>query len=312
LKNVHKLTEGAILLAVFTVLLFITIYVPLLGTVVNFFLPAPFIMYAAKNKRIDSFVFLVAASILSLIAGTLLAIPLTLSYGITGLVIGDFIQHKRSRRSTYIAGSITFLIILVIQYAITVAFFKINFIKDSMELMRESIDQSISIFKAFGQEPNEAVLNQLNQGIDLMQSLTPTIFVLFSFIIVFFIQAITFPIVKRFGIDVGKSDPIRNISLPKSLLYYFIILLFISMVFQPEMNSFIHIALSNILFILQLLMIVQGLSFVWFYSHLKEWSKAIPILLTISLFIIPIMLYLVMILGIIDLGLDWRKKLQKI
>jgi uncharacterized protein YybS (DUF2232 family) len=311
LKNVHKLTEGAILLAVFTVLLLITLYVPILGTVVNFFLPAPFIMFAAKGRRKDSFVFFVAATILSLIVGSLLAIPLTVAYGLTGWVIGDFIRTKKSRRSTLIAGSIAFLFNLVIQYVIAVAFFKINFIEDSMKMLRESIDQSISILSAIGQTPNEAILNQFNQAIDLIQSLMPTIFVLISFLIVYIIQLVTFPIIKRFGVNVEKSEPFRNLSLPKSLFYYYIILLLVSILFQPEINTFVHIALSNILFILQLLLIVQGLSFVWFYSHLKSWSKAIPISLTIFLFIIPIILYIVMILGIIDLGLDWRKKLLK-
>ena len=115
------------------------------------------------------------------------------------------------------------------------------------------------MLNALGQAPNEAVLNQFNQAIDLIQSLTPTIFVIFSFLIVYIIQLVTFPIIKRFGIDVKRSEPIRNLSLPKSLLYYYIIFLLVSLLFQPENNTFVHIALSNILFILQLLLIVQGL-----------------------------------------------------
>jgi uncharacterized protein YybS (DUF2232 family) len=88
LKNVHKLTEGAILLTVFAVMLFITLYIPILGAVVNLFLALPFIFFAAKNNRKESFVFLVASVLLSLIVGTLLSIPLTLAYGVTRLVLG--------------------------------------------------------------------------------------------------------------------------------------------------------------------------------------------------------------------------------
>lgn len=309
MKNVHKLTEGAILLAAFTVLLLITLYVPVLGVVVNLFLPAPFIMFAAKTSRKDSLVFMVASTILSLIVGTLLAIPLTIAYGLTGLVIGDFIRSNRSRRSTYVAGSITFLFNLVIQYAIAVVFFKINFIADSMNMLKESIDQSVSILTTLGQVPNEAVLNQFKQAIDLLQTLSPTIFVLMSFLMVYFIQLVSFPIIKRFGIKVKKPNPLGNVSLPKNLLYYFILFLLASLLFHPETNTFVYIALSNILFILQLLVIVQGISFIWFYSHLKSLPRAVPILLTISLFILPIILYIVMILGIIDLGFDLRKKI---
>lgn len=51
MKNAHKLTEGALFLAIFAVLLLITIYIPVLGVVVNLFIPLPFIMFSAKNDR---------------------------------------------------------------------------------------------------------------------------------------------------------------------------------------------------------------------------------------------------------------------
>ena len=70
MKNVHKLTEGAILLAIFAVLLLLTLYLPILGAVVNLFLSLPFIMYGAKNNRKSSLVFLVASIFISLIVGT--------------------------------------------------------------------------------------------------------------------------------------------------------------------------------------------------------------------------------------------------
>jgi len=42
---------------------------------------------------------------------------------------------------------------------------------------------------------------------------------------------------------------------------------------------------------------------------LKGWPRAFPIIATIALFMIPFLLYIVLILGIMDLGLDFRKKI---
>ena len=222
MKNVHKLTEGAILIAIFTVLLFVTLYVPILGSVMNFFLALPFILFAAKNNRKYMFVFLIASVLISIIFGTLLAIPLTLSYGLTGLVIGDFIRNNKGRGPAFIAGSFTFLIILVAQYAVTVVFFKVDFIEETIELFRKSIDQSVSILTALGQVPNEAMLQQFNAGINLLETITPSLFVMISFTAVFVIQLVSIPIVKRFGVEVKGWKPFKELTLPKSLIYYFL------------------------------------------------------------------------------------------
>ena len=99
-------------------------------------------MFSARNNRKESFVFLLRITFLSLIAGSLLALPLTLAYGLTGIVIGDFIRNEKPKQAAFIAGSITFLINLVIQYVISIVFLNMDIIKESIQLLRESIDQS--------------------------------------------------------------------------------------------------------------------------------------------------------------------------
>jgi uncharacterized protein YybS (DUF2232 family) len=310
LRNIHRLTEGAILLAAFTILLLMTVYVPVLGTVVNFFLALPFMMFSARNNRKESFVFLIASLFLSLIVGSLLALPLTLAYGLTGIVIGDFIRNEKPKQAALIAGSITFLINLVIQYVISIVFLNMDIIKESIQLLRESIDQYIKIVTSLSQAPNEAVAQKLYAAIDLIEILTPTIFVITSFSIVFIIQLVSYPILKRFGIVVVLGEHFRNFKLSKSMIYYFLIALLTNLIIQPESGSYIHLALSNILFILLLLIVIQGLSFIWYFSYQKGLSKAVPTLITIAMFLMPLILYIVWILGIMDLGFDLRKKLN--
>jgi uncharacterized protein YybS (DUF2232 family) len=310
LRNIHRLTEGAILLAAFTILLLMTVYVPVLGSVVNFFLALPFMMFSARNNRKETLVFLIASLLLSLIAGSFLAIPLTLSYGLTGIVIGDFIRNEKSKQTALIAGSITFLINLVIQYVISIVFLNMDIIKESIQLLREGIDQYIKIMTSLSQAPNEVVAQRLYAAVDLIGILTPTIFVITSFSIVFIIQLVSYPILKRFGTHVVVGELFRDFKLPKSMIYYFLIALLVNLIFQPESGSYVHLALSNILFILLLLIVVQGLSFVWYFSYQKSLSKAIPIIVTIAMFLMPLILYIVWILGIMDLGFDLRKRLN--
>lgn len=209
------------------------------------------------------------------------------------------------------AGSITFLLNLVAQYAIAVVFFKINFIQESINLFKQSIKQSVSMLKALGQETNEAVLQQFNTAVDMLQTITPSLFVMMAFTAVFFIQLVSIPIVKRLGVEVTGWKPFKELTLPKSLIYYLLFSFLVSLMVNPENGGYIYLAVTNILFILQLLLLVQGISFIWYYGHIKEWPKAISVIITVTMFVIPILLYIVWILGIIDLGFDLRKRLSK-
>lgn len=309
-KSTYRLTEGAILLAIFTVLLLVTLYIPGLGLIVNFFLAMPFIMYAAKHGWKSASVFTIAAILLSLIVGTFLAIPIALTYGVTGSVMGWLIGRGKSRLAVFVAGSLVFLVNTILQYAATVVLFNMNIIEEFITTFQESINTSIKMLESMGQTVDEAVLEQFQNSVDLMETLMPSLFVMASFMIVFLIQLVCLPLLKRFGVKAHPWMPLRNMSLPKSLLWYYLLSMMASLFIQPEVGSYWHWALTNLVFILQFLMLVQGYTFIAYYSHAKGYPKAVLVVTIILSMILPIILYIVRILGIIDLGFDLRKRIE--
>lgn len=50
MKQTKFITEGAALLAIYAILLLVSLYVPVLGTVVTFALPLPFILFTIKYR----------------------------------------------------------------------------------------------------------------------------------------------------------------------------------------------------------------------------------------------------------------------
>jgi uncharacterized protein YybS (DUF2232 family) len=58
-------------------------------------------------------------------------------------------------------------------------------------------------------------------------------------------------------------------------------------------------------------MIIQGLSLVFYYAHAKRMGKALPIIAVVFAVLIPVVLYIIRILGIIDLGFDLRSRFKK-
>lgn len=310
-NQTNKLTEGALLLAVFAVILLMTLYIPVLGVVLNLFLALPFIIFSGKYDRKSSIVFLIGAIAISSIIGTVLSIPLALFYGLMGLILGDFIREKKSRLAGYITSSIVFLLSVVAQYAFSVVLLDINYLKELTTTMEESMNQSMRIFEAFGQSPDPLIMEQLQQSITMFQTLLPSILVLSSLFIVFIVQMVCFPIAKRFGVEAPTIRPFSEFQFPKSLLWYYLIALIISIIFQFEQGTYGHTAIINLVFILQFCMLIQGFSFIFYYAKMKGYPKFFPIFVVIFSFIFSIVLYLVRILGIIDLGFDLRKRLEK-
>ncbi|KKK36854.1 membrane protein [Mesobacillus campisalis] len=310
-RNTYKLTEGAILLAIFAVLLLISLYVPGLGLVATLFMPLPFMMFAAKNDGKSAAVFTVAAVLISLIFGTLLAIPLALAHGSTGAVMGYMISKGKGRLAIFVAGSLVFLVNTVLQYAAAVALFKINFIDEMLAAFRESISMSAGMMERMGQTVDDGVMEQLEGTVELMETLMPSMFVLASFLIVFLVQLVSIPILKRFGIDVSRWKPFRELRLPKSVLWYYLFSLISSMLISPDTGGYWVWAVTNLLFVLQFLILLQGFSLIAYFYHVKGYSKAIFVVTVILALLIPILLYIVRILGIIDLGFDLRKRLEE-
>jgi uncharacterized protein YybS (DUF2232 family) len=84
-----------------------------------------------------------------------------------------------------------------------------------------------------------------------------------------------------------------------------------SMFFNPEEGTYLYTAIINLTYILQFLMIFQGYTFLFSFFHHNGLSKSVSVIIAIVTFLIPIFLYIIGILGIIDLGFDLRKKFKK-
>ncbi|KAB8136838.1 DUF2232 domain-containing protein [Gracilibacillus oryzae] len=70
--------------------------------------------------------------------------------------------------------------------------------------------------------------------------------------------------------------------------------------------------LVNVSHLAGILLILQGLSFIFHYSYVKTKSKAVPIVSILIVVFFPIMgLYLARILGIIDLGFELKKRITE-
>jgi uncharacterized protein YybS (DUF2232 family) len=311
-RNAHKLTEGAILLAVFAVLLLITTYIPIVGSIILFVLPLPFIMFSAKTSLKNIVAFFLAAIFISFIITSLMGLGLTLIYGSTGVIIGYMLQKGKSRTSVLISSSLTVMAGFVIFYAVSVVFLKMDIIHELTTVLNESVKSSQDILKSMGNEDQIKLLKEQNTSmIKMIEVLAPSILIIASIFSAFMIQWLSFPIAKRFGVKVQPWGSFRNLSLPRSLLWYYLIAMVLNILIHPEEGTFLATVLVNLKYILEMFLLVQGFSFLFYIFHQRLVLKGVRLLVVILAFMIPIFHYIIMILGITDIGLDLRKRFVK-
>ena len=312
MKNVRNLTEGAILLAAFAVFLLITIYIPPLSVISVFILPLPFIMFSAKNDLKFIAVFFIAAVIISFISTSLQGLGLMALFGAAGVVMGYMTQKTQSRSAILIGGTLTFIVGLIIFYVVLVTFININFIHELNTMLSQSMKQSETILKTFGNEKQIKLIQEQNANlIKNIQQLAPGYLITVSLVYAFISQWICFPIAKRFGIKVPSWGKFRNLRLPKSLLWYYLVALGGFLLFHPQEGTYLYLVFINARFVLELFLLLQGLAFLFYIFHQRSLSKGLAVFVVILSFILPIVHYIIMILGITDLGFDFRERFVK-
>ena len=293
------------MLTIYAALLVLSLYVPIIGLAAFCLLPLPIMIYSSKYSFSNALFLLVGVILISGLAGGLVSLPLAFSIGTTSIVIGWGIKEKFDKIRVFMMATLSLVVNIVVWYAVSIRFFHLNVVEESLT---ESKDMYSSLFNQMGQNPDQALMNDLESTMDLFQTLMPTLFLGMAAFLALVFLGINFPIMKRLGIDVPVFKSFREWQFPKSILWYYLITLVLSILFQPEKGSYLYLAIINVLYVLQFLMAVQGLSFLYYFSFSKGWPKWILVFITIIS--IPL-LYIVRILGIIDLGFDLRQRLKR-
>jgi uncharacterized protein YybS (DUF2232 family) len=308
LRKTHALTEAAIELALFAVLLLLALYVPFIGFIAALFLALPFMVFTMRHVLIPAWLLLAAALVVSGLIGSLLSLPMALMFGTFGIAVGAMLVKKKNRYLVLLIGALVFLANIVLDYVISIQFLQVDMIQDTLALVRESFDTAMRVMEGMGQTPPTEMKKQFEQAIVLISYMTPTLFFVASFVLAYVTIIVSLPVMKRLKLPVGTWPPFRELSLPKSVLWIYVLVLVLSL-FPLKEGTFTYIAVLNVSYVLQLALIVQGFSFLYYAAYKKGIGKGVVVAGTVICLFLPFLLYLVAIFGIIDLGFDLRRRI---
>ncbi|AJH72342.1 hypothetical protein DJ86_4179 [Bacillus cereus ATCC 4342] len=309
MRNTKFITEGAALLAIYAMLLLISMYVPILGTVVTFALPLPFILLTIRYKISNAFVIFTAALFITVIVSQPMNLVKTTMFGLIGIVLGHMYKKQKKPVEILMAGTLAYLIGIMLIYVASIKFFNIDLMKQMQNMFNESMAQSAKIVTAAGMPISKEQKELFAQFNDVLQTLFPSLLVMVSVCFSWITVMISGSVLRKLKHDVIPWPKFKDIQLPKSIVWYYIIFILLSTFIKVEPTSYLHMVFSNLYVIFALLLVLQGLTFIAFLAHSKGFTKGIPIISFIACMFIPMLFPLVTILGIIDLGISLRSKI---
>ncbi|WP_142328813.1 YybS family protein [Bacillus wiedmannii] len=309
MKNTKFITEGAALLAIYAMLLLISMYVPILGTVVTFALPLPFILLTIRYRLSNAFVIFTAALFITVIVSQPMNLVKTTMFGLIGIVLGYMYKKQKKPVEILMAGTLAYLIGIMLIYVASIKLFNIDLMKQMQNMLNESMAQSEKIVTAAGMPISKEQKELFAQFNDVLQTLFPSLLVMVSVCFSWITIMISGSVLRKLKHDVITWPKFKDIQLPKSIVWYYVIFILLSTFIKVEPTSYLHMVFSNLYVIFALLLVLQGLTFIAFLAHSKGFTKGVPIISFIVCMFIPMLFPLVTILGIIDLGISLRSKI---
>ena len=308
-NQTRKLAHGAMMIALFTVLMAIVFYIPLANIIAAIIAPLPMIWYSANYNRKSSLLVAVIAVFITFFIGGLLLLPASLIFAAAGVAIGDAIYHKTSKVFMFISTSIVLLFTFAIQYLISLRLFEVDFIRDSIALMKTSYMESIKMTENLtGQPVPKETMELANTMLDTLEMTIPASITFAMLFMAFIIITVNLPILKRLKVDVPKFAKFSELRLPRSVLWYYLIVLSVNLFVRPEADSSLAIIILNISMVLWVLLTIQGISFIHFVIDVFGYPKFMKVLSTILA--IPLYSFVILV-GIVDLGFNARNYIQE-
>ncbi|MCP1527962.1 YybS family protein [Bacillus pumilus] len=310
MKQTKALVEGAIMISIFSVMTLFYLYVPLLSIIFFLAAPIPIILYTIRHGLKKGIAAGAIGIVISFLIGSingLMTAPILIA---VGLGMGVF-YSRRQPGNAIIAGALIYLFSFLISFVVSVQLFQV----DIMGIAKESIEQMIpmleSVLKQSGASEQDIAkqLKQFREMQDTALSALPVALLMLVTLTAFVNHWFVKPLIKRFVKDMPALKKFKDMRLPKSMVWYYLLTLLL-MLIQTEKGSFLSLVQTSAFQILFILVLIQGFSFIFYYCHEKSISKAVPIFAIVLGVLYPPVAVIVRIIGIADIGFDLREKVK--
>lgn len=304
----NLMREGGLCLGFFLILTVIALWVPVLGLASFFFLSIPFVYFTFKYElKAGISLALIAFSILFILLGTL-SLPIGLLFLPSGVIIGELYRRKKEAFAVLLGGALSYVVAIVLIFIGSITLLNIDPIAEMQDVMLESVEMTEQMMPVLGDADGEA-LQSIFDFVESLSVIAPSLMVMIGVVVAFLVQLIAAFFLRKKGGNISRFPAFREWGFPKAFIWYYLIT-YIFLFGGLEEGTALHIAVSNLTPVLEMIMVIQGFALVFFYFHYKGRGLVLPIILVMVSFLFPLFLHIIRILGIIDLGFDLRRRMN--
>jgi len=145
---------------------------------------------------------------------------------------------------------------------------------------------------------------QIDSFIDIMRSMIPMMIIMIAVYYTLVTHWIGRKLLSRVWKPVPKLKPMKDWMLPKSMVWYYLIVVVLDMFLVINTGSVISVIVLNSLPLLTYAFALQAISFFFFVSDMKGWNRALPI---VGIILLPFIPSLLAWIGVIDVAFALRK-----
>lgn len=284
-------------------LLLLLLAVPVLSLVSIMLMMIPYVvLYSTLSKQ--SFilhlipVWIIAALLIGpgvLIIGLFFVVP--------SIVMGYLYRKGASAPKVIRTVGIVFLAQLMLELLLFELVLDLSLIDEMGSIVRATVNDVMAqglLAQAWNADMTEVLIRTIINSI-------PLTFILISFVYTVLTHYIARRIVSRSGLEVAAFPQAKDWRLPRVLVFYYLIAYVIDMFTLNTSESFMSIALMNLVPLLSYVFAIQAIGFFFFIAHNRGWNKAVPILIAIPVLLIPPL----SLIGVLDTAFPIRKSFTK-
>lgn len=284
-------------------LLLVLLAVPLLNLAALLFMMVPYVVLYTTLSRGSFLLHLLPVWLLAgLIAGPAVLI-IGLFFLVPAVVIGHLYKSGAPAGKVIRMGTIVILALLMLELMLFQMVFDISLLNEMSHTIRSTFDSM--------QEQNLMAPGWDSEFIDMLIQrvihMIPLTFIVLAFVYTVFSHYVSRRAVIRGGLDVPAFPKAKDWRLPRVLVIYYLIAYVIDLFIKPGDDSFLAVALMNLVPLLGYVFAIQAIGFFFFIAHEKKWSKAVPILIAIPVLLLPPL----SLIGVLDTAFPIRKSFTK-
>lgn len=308
------LVEGAIFAGITALLGILYYYMQYLGFIAVVW-PVPVIIVGYRNGIKASMLSALSAGlIVSMLTQPLVGVGLLVGFGIPGVLMGYMINKKVNPYTVILLCGIVLSVSMVGEFLLSLKVAGIDgmeFLSTMDSTFRQQLEVSLNIYKQFGvaEERLQELKDYFSQAIELMKYVIPSSLLISGIFFSFIDYKLTRLILKRIGHVLPDIDEFSKWRLVEPYSYILLgtaVLAGAASYFKvPGFNTVV----INISTILTLIFTIIGISVIVYFARIYGDRYGIPRAFRniITVFIIISFMQITVFVGILDLGVDFRK-----